>query len=196
VTGTKHLVITADDFGRARSINRAVATACDWGLLTAVSLVAGGEAFDEAVGLVSRYPGLSVGLHVTLSDGPSVLPPSRIPDLVNSEGYFVRDPALAGLRYWRLRHRIAGQIEAEVEAQFNRLERAGIVLTHVDCHHHLHVHPVVFDIVARQAAQRNITWIRIPREPLSLVLKLHPFQLKAFSGFLRTAICTLPTPTA
>lgn len=166
----RYLVITADDFGRSSAVNHAVELCCRWGVLSAASIMAGGEAFDEAVTIAARHPHLSVGLHVTLSGGSSVLPRGRIPDLVDSERRFEENPRIAGVRYWRLKGTIAGQIEAEVAAQFSRAEAAGIRLTHVDCHHHLHMHPVLFPIIARQAAKRGITWIRLPREPVSLMI--------------------------
>ncbi len=181
----RYLVITADDFGRSSSINHAIELCCQWGVLTAASLMAGGEAFDEAVAIASHHPQLSVGLHVALSGGTSVLPHARIPDLVDFERHFEKNPRIAGVRYWRLRRTIAGQIEAEVEAQFTRAEEAGLRLTHVDCHHHLHMHPVLFSIIARQAARRGITWIRVPREPVSLIIgHLRLLELKPLIKWL------------
>ncbi len=182
----RYLVVTADDFGCSASVNKAVAMACDRGVLTAASIVAGGDAFAEAVDLAARYPSLSVGLHITLSDGRPVLPPADIPGLVNNEGRFRMSPMRAGITYWRLRKHLAGQIEAEVKAQFDKVEKAGIHPTHVDCHHHLHMHPLLFDIIAREAARRGVVWIRIPREPLSLVLGLHAplLDVKAFFTWL------------
>ncbi len=180
---SRYLVVGADDLGRSPSVNRAVAIACDWGVLTAASIVAGGDAFAEAVDLTGRYAKLSVGLHVMLSDGRPVLSPADIPGLVDKTGCFEKSPMRAGLTYWRLRKHLAGQIEAEVKAQFDKVEKAGIHLTHVDCHHHLHMHPLLFDIIAGEAARRGVAWIRIPREPLSLVLGLHAplLDVKAFS---------------
>lgn len=181
----RYLVITADDFGRSSSINHAIELCCQWGVLTAASIMPGGEAFSEAVVMASHHPRLSVGLHVTLSGGSSVLPHARIPDLVDLERRFEENPRIAGVRYWRLKGRIAGQIEAEVEAQLNRAEEAGIRLTHVDCHHHLHMHPVLFPIIARQAARRGITWIRLPREPVSLIVgHLRLLELKPLVRWL------------
>ena len=181
---SRYLVVTADDFGRSPSINRAVAAACDRGVLTAASIVAGGDAFAEAVDLAARYPDLSVGLHVMLSDGCPVLSPADIPGLVDTEGRFERSPMRAGITYWRLRRSLADQIGAEVEAQFDKVEKAGIHPTHVDCHHHLHMHPLLFDIIAREAARRDVAWIRIPREPLSLVLGLHASRVDVKAFFM------------
>ncbi|MGD0281287.1 MAG: ChbG/HpnK family deacetylase [Dissulfurispiraceae bacterium] len=54
-------------------------------------------------------------------------------------------------------------------AQFGRLENAGISIHHVDGHHHLHMHPLIFEVLCREASQRDINWIRIPREPLQIM---------------------------
>ncbi len=178
-----YIVVVADDFGRASSVNQAVAGGYGWSIVTAASIMAGGEAFQEALNLVPRWPELSLGLHVTLCDGRSVLPHRYIPDLVDPAGHFEPSPFRAGVRYWRSRRTISAQLEAEVEAQFERLEKAGFHPTHVDCHHHLHMHPVLFDIIARKTAERGIRWIRIPREPLSLIMNLH-FPLLEPKGFL------------
>ncbi len=175
------VVVTADDFGRTSSINRAVSMACEWGILTAASMIVCGDALEEAVEMAANYPKLSVGLHIMLSDGRPVLPAADVPGLVDRHGCFAKSPAKAGVAYWRSRKKLAGQIGAEVKAQFDKAEKAGIRLTHVDCHHHLHMHPLLFDIIAKEAAARGVAWIRMPREPFSLVLGLHAsrFELKA-----------------
>lgn len=69
------LIINADDFGVSSTVNQAVVTAHDEGILTSCSLMVGGDACDEAVALAKARPRLSVGLHLTLVCGKSVLPP-------------------------------------------------------------------------------------------------------------------------
>jgi hopanoid biosynthesis associated protein HpnK len=173
----RYLVIVADDMGRSSSVNRAIAEAHDRGIVTAASIMAGGEAFQEAVETALQRSQLSVGLHVTLCDGRSVLPHSDIPDLVNSHGYFKKSPSLAWLRYTK--PCLVQQIENEIQAQFDRLQKCGIHPTHVDGHHHLHMHPLIFRVLCRQASQRGVEWIRVPRESLSLVLNLRSPLRKA-----------------
>ena len=116
--------------------------------------------------MARELPELSVGIHVTLVDGRAVLSPSRIPGLAGSGGFFLDEsPAKAGIRYWMGRDRIREQIEAEIEAQFVRLEEAGLRPAHADSHHHLHVHPVIFGALCRAAARHGVGWIRIPPGP-------------------------------
>jgi hopanoid biosynthesis associated protein HpnK len=165
----KYAVIVGDDFGSSSSVNLAVAEAHDKGILTATSLIAGGAAFEEAVEMARKRRSLSVGLHLTLCDGRSVMPFSEIPGLADSRGYFENSPSRAWLKYRRLDLR--GQLDREIEAQFDRLEKAGVRPTHIDGHHHLHMHPVIFELLCRHASRRAIRWVRIPHEPLPLLLR-------------------------
>ncbi|HXW68147.1 MAG TPA: ChbG/HpnK family deacetylase [Dissulfurispiraceae bacterium] len=161
------VVIVADDMGKSTSVNRAIAEAHDHGILTAASIMAGGEAFDDAVQTALAHRRLSIGLHLTLCDGKAVLPHASLPDITDHDGNFIKDPFSAGLHYTR--PGLLSQIEAEVAAQFERLEGAGIRPHHVDGHHHLHMHPVIFEVLCRQASRRDICWIRLPNESLSMV---------------------------
>jgi len=164
--GPRQLVVVADDFGRTPGVNRAIASAFDEGIVMAASLMAGGEAFEEAVGLARERPRLSVGLHVTVCDGRSVLPAGKVPGLsgaANDAGRLEPSPARAGVRLWRLRRQLLPEAEEEIAAQFDRAERAGVNLSHVDGHHHMHIHPLLFPIVCREASRRGVAWIRIPR---------------------------------
>ena len=185
-TTRRYVVVTADDVGGSRSINRAVDIAVQSGIVTSISVMASGGAFREAVELVSRHPELSVGLHVVLSGGSSVLPHSAIPGLVDSFNSFPATPTRAGLLYWNRRRSIASQMADEVAAQFDRLTNAGLSPDHVDCHHHLHMHPLVCETICREAEKRGVTWMRMPREPISVITGLHfpLFEPRAFARWV------------
>lgn len=161
----RRLVVVADDLGRSTGVNRAIAAAHEEGIVTSASLMAGGEAFDHAVEMARSRPRLAVGLHATLCDGRAVLPSSRVPGLAGADGRFEPGPARAGIRYWRRRELIP-RIEAELSAQFDRLIDSGIAPSHADGHHHLHIHPLLFGILCREAARRGVRFIRIPRGDL------------------------------
>ncbi len=168
MTGGRYLVVVADDFGRSSSINRAVAGAHEQGVLTSASMMAGGKAVLEAFLIARRLPNLSVGLHLTLCDGRAVSQPADIPGLADGNGHFRRSPARAWIACYR--RDLLPQLEREISAQFDRLAQAGIHPTHVDGHHHLHLHPAVFPLVCRVGAQHGVRWVRIPDEPFGSVL--------------------------
>lgn len=162
---TVKLILNADDFGTSAQVNEAVAQARAQGLLTSASLMITGRSACEAVKIAKADGALAVGLHLTLSNGRSCLPPSNIPLLVDAEGRFPDSPALAAMRYY-FHGRAATQLRREIEAQFEAFRRTELRLDHVDGHQHLHLHPAVFPIVLELAVGYRASGIRIPKEPL------------------------------
>lgn len=161
----KQLVITSDDFGLSPGVNRAVEQAWREGLLTCASIMPGAAAFDEAVEIARRNPGLQVGLHLTLVQGRAVLPVDRIPDLVGQDGCFTNNPVAAGMRYFFDRG-LYCQLKREIEAQIVKVLEAGLPLTHLDGHLNIHLHPTVFSILAELMPRYGISSFRLSRERL------------------------------
>ncbi|MCX8033171.1 MAG: hopanoid biosynthesis-associated protein HpnK [Thermoleophilia bacterium] len=140
------LVVNADDFGRSESVNQAVIQAHREGIVTSASLMVTGKATAQAVELARANPGLGVGLHIVLTRGRAVLPPEEIPHLVDKNGNFAGRPVLAGLRYFFSR-RAQRELAKELEAQFEAFLSTGLTPSHVDSHHHIHLHPKVLKVL-------------------------------------------------
>ena len=84
----RKVVITADDLGIALETNAAVEVAHREGILTSASLMANMPAFADAVAIAHRNPQLGIGVHLVLTSGRPVLPPQRVPLLVDARGRF------------------------------------------------------------------------------------------------------------
>jgi chitin disaccharide deacetylase len=171
VPALRRLIVNADDFGRSASINQAVIRAHRDGILTTASLMVNESACDDAVALARQSPQLGVGLHLTLLCGRSALPPNRIPGLVDARQQFTSNPAGAGFRYF-FQRRLREPLRQEIHAQFARFRATGLPLDHVNGHLHLHLHPVVFDILMADAAQLGIDRLRLTFDPFRLNLRL------------------------
>lgn len=169
--GRRRLVVNADDFGRSSSINEAILRAHREGILTTASLMVAGEAFEEAVAIARSTPTLGVGLHLTLVHGKSVLPAARIPGLVASSGRFSDNAPLAGFRYWARRD-LREALGAEMAAQFERFRATGLPLDHVNGHLHLHLHPVVLDLLVGRAREWGVERVRLTRDSLRTSLRV------------------------
>jgi hopanoid biosynthesis associated protein HpnK len=161
----KQLIITSDDFGLSPGVNAAVEKGWRDGILTCASIMPGGAAFNEAVKIAARNPGLQVGLHLTLVQGTAVLPPSQIPDLVNEAGEFSNNPVAAGMRYF-FDKGLYKQLLHEIEAQIQRVVDSGIPLSHIDGHLNIHLHPTVFNFLSELMPRYGITSFRLSRERL------------------------------
>jgi hopanoid biosynthesis associated protein HpnK len=163
----RRLIVNADDFGRAHSINEAVIRAHREGILTSASLMVNEPACGEAVALARENPGLGVGLHLTLLCGRSALPHEKIPGLTRSTGEFSDNPVSVGFRYFFQRD-LREQIRVEIHAQFEKFQATGLPLDHVNGHLHLHLHPTVFGILMQDAEPLGVRRLRLTREPFWL----------------------------
>jgi len=160
------LIVTGDDFGWTEGVNAAIEAAhCD-GVLTTASLMVTGAAVQDAVRRARALRGLSTGLHLVLS-GPEVraaCAPAELPDLVDDAGRFPASPARAGLGDFVLWRRRRAQIEREMRAQFARYRETGLPFHHVDGHQHLHLHPLLFDLLLELMEEHRVPWVRVVHE--------------------------------
>jgi hopanoid biosynthesis associated protein HpnK len=141
------------------------------GILTGASLMVAGAAATDAVARARRLPSLRVGLHLVLVDGTPVLPPERIPDLVDGDGRLRSDLARVGVDIF-LRPRARAQLAAEIEAQFAAYRATGLELDHVNAHHHFHLHPTVCSHLLRIGRRYGLSAVRVPREPAGLIARI------------------------
>lgn len=159
----KQLIVNADDFGLTKGVSHGILDAHRGGLVTSATLMANGEAFDWAVHISRRNPRLGVGVHLNLTQGKPVVPPSEIPTLVDAKGHLYLRPGrlLQGLVTRQVKLR---EIETELRAQISKVLSGGIAPTHLDGHKHVHVLPGVSDIVIHLALEFGIPSVRCPME--------------------------------
>jgi predicted glycoside hydrolase/deacetylase ChbG (UPF0249 family) len=127
--------------------------------------MATGAAFDDAVAISHANPSLGVGCHVVLTDGIPISDPGSIPTLLGADGKTFR-PSLLDFVQALLRGAISEEeIEREALAQIQKLQRAGIAVTHLDTHKHTHLFPAVARPLLRLAQRCSIGAVRNPFEP-------------------------------
>lgn len=162
----KRLIVNGDDFGLSPGANRGIAKCFQEGILTSTTLMASGSAFPEAVKLARENPGLGIGLHLVLNGGKSVLSPEEIPTLVNKKRCFPPRyrQLIWGIFSGRIRMK---EVEKELRAQFEKAKEAGLAITHIDSHRHVHIYPPLLKTVLKLARAYGISKVRYPRERVS-----------------------------
>lgn len=171
----RRLIVNADDFGLTEKVSQAIARAHERGIVTSTSLLANGSAFQAAVESARRLPELSVGAHLNLTEGVAV---AKVPtsSLTDAGGRFVLRPfALA--RRIRTGRIAAADVERELRAQIEKILGAGVRITHLDGHKHVHVLPVISDTVVKLAKEYRIPCVRCPAERashLSFLIRRRP----------------------
>ena len=135
--------------------------------------MAGEQGFHEAARMAREADGLAVGLHLVAVMGRSVLPPDRIPALVDPQGRFGANPVSSGLLCFFSR-RARRELAREMRAQFERFLSSGLAMSHVDAHLHFHLHPVIFRLAVELCGEYGVRAMRVPEDD--------PDLLSAFKG--------------
>lgn len=138
----RYLIVNADDFNLTQGVSQGIAEAHRRGIVTSTSVLVNLPGLEQSRDLARKVPGLGTGLHLNLTFGRPVLPPDKVPSLVDATGCFIRE-----------RGRLAtsgdpAQIREELRAQAERFEAiVGHRPGHLDSHHHIHRHPRIFEAV-------------------------------------------------
>jgi len=164
----RRLIINADDFGLTSGVNRAVVEAHEYVVVTSTTLMANGQAFEQAIALAQSQPRLGVGCHIVLVDGAPLLDQTAVRSLLDQRGNSGRPHFRQGISRFgvlALLHQLdENEIEAEAAAQIRKLQAAGITVTHIDSHKHTHLFPRVLRPLLRAAASCGVRAIRNPFE--------------------------------
>ncbi|MGI4757224.1 MAG: ChbG/HpnK family deacetylase [Janthinobacterium lividum] len=157
------LIVNADDFGLTAGVNRAVGELCLAGALSSATLMATGAAFQDGVARALTTSPLGTGCHIVLVDGVPAANPESISSLVNQKGLLQTSLPrfIVDLQRGRISEK---EIEREACAQIDRLQTAGVAVTHVDTHKHTHLFPRVARPLLRAAQACGVPAIRNPFE--------------------------------
>jgi chitin disaccharide deacetylase len=142
------LIINADDFGYSQGHNYGIIRAFTHGVLTSTSLMANGKEVKHAIDLIKMNPTLDVGIHVVLDYGYPLSDPMSISSLVDEHQRFKKIEDVYTLNLDEVTH--------EIETQIQSLLNKGVELTHMDSHHHIHMHPHLFSIFVALAKKYQL----------------------------------------
>jgi predicted glycoside hydrolase/deacetylase ChbG (UPF0249 family) len=146
------LLITADDFGIGPETTRGILDAASKGVVTSTVLLVNSPYAEDAVRQWddAGRP-IELGWHPCLTLDAPILPPSRLPSLVGSDGRF---HSLGRFLKQIMLGRInAAEVEGEFRAQLDRfVELVGHPPANVNAHHHVHVFQVVVNALTEVLA--------------------------------------------
>lgn len=163
---SRFLVVTADDVGLHAGMTDGAIEAHERGIVTACSVVPAGRDFARAADQLRERPSLAVGVHLTLVGARLLSPPGEVPSLVGRDGAVL--PGFgAFLRRYYAGNIAPEHVERELRRQIEAVRNAGLSVSHINGHQHLHVLPRVYDVVMRLAAEYGIAFVRTPvdRQP-------------------------------
>ncbi len=158
----RHLIINADDLGLNQQRTHGILMCHEQGIVTSASLVVTTSDSEKAARHASHRD-LPTGLHINLTWGSPLSKKSVIESLLTTDGYFLgRDALTRALNEGKVDKLHA---EREVREQIEWfLEHRGFP-THVDSHHHMHVHPILSQMIVSVLDTYGVAYVRIPSEP-------------------------------
>jgi predicted glycoside hydrolase/deacetylase ChbG (UPF0249 family) len=134
--GDIRLIIRGDDLGMTQGSIVAFEKGFKEGVLTCASLLMVAPWFEAAADLIRRNPGWCIGVHLCLVGEwqgyrwRPVLPWSRVPSLVDADGFLHRTPE----ELWAGKPK-PEEIEAEFRAQIDLSLNRGVKLQYLDLHY-------------------------------------------------------------
>jgi predicted glycoside hydrolase/deacetylase ChbG (UPF0249 family) len=133
------IVVNADDFGASTETVAATIESFEAGSLTSATIMPTMPAAEQALAFARGRPDWSFGVHLTFvgnGDERCAADPAAVRALVDEAGRF---PAATPVRLRALLRRLpVAEIEHELAAQLSLVDRAGVEISHVDSHRHLH----------------------------------------------------------
>ncbi|HJS73047.1 MAG TPA: carbohydrate deacetylase [Vicinamibacteria bacterium] len=147
----KRLVVTADDFGLSSGVVEGIVEAHELGIVTSTSLMVNAPAADAAFEEARRLPSLATGLHFVLTFGRPVGPREPLRGLLSRDGVFRRNGSGAQ------ESARPDEVREELHAQLAAFEKGvGRPPTHIDGHHHVHLHDGILRVAIEEAAGLGI----------------------------------------
>lgn len=171
MAGLRQLVVVADDFGIGPETDRGILELASAGRITGTVLLINSPYAAEAIAAWNRAGRpVELGWHPALTLDRPILPPHRVPSLVDEEGLF--HPLGRFLRRMLLGRIRAEEVAAELAAQYSRfVELVGEPPDLVNAHQHLSIFPPVAEALRSiLLRRRNRPFVRRVREPWSTML--------------------------
>lgn len=187
----KKLIVNADDFALHTLVNRAIIQAHQQGVLTSTSILANGEAFEEAVSLATDNPNLGIGVHLCLVGGLKTLSaPELVPTLIDPQtGRLYENYVKFTKKY------LSGQISKkeiynELSLQVKKVKESGLSITHIDSHQHMHMLPGIERIAVQICREEGLSKSRVSNESV-FFSGGYPFTVGRYLGKVALSVFSI-----
>lgn len=157
----KRLIVNADDLGINPQRTHGIFLCVEEGIVRSCSLLPN-FADSNTAAKHARERDVSCGLHLNFTEGAPLSTQSDISSLLTPDGFFLGRQTL---------RRMLGNgeidpmhIEREARAQVEWCFDTYGMPTHIDGHHHVHIHPVIVPLLLPIFDRYGIALVRIPSE--------------------------------
>ena len=156
------VILTTDNLGIDIPSNRAIFEAFHAGNIQSASILANGEAFNDAAeNVVKKCKNLDTGIQLNITEGKSLIT-DYDSYLTANDGYY--NASGEKLLLFSNNSKYLEQIEAEFCSQIDKVLSNGIQPVYLTSNNNIHAIPKIFDIVCRLAVKYKIPCVRTQTE--------------------------------
>ncbi|WP_077358976.1 ChbG/HpnK family deacetylase [Virgibacillus halodenitrificans] len=135
----RRLIMNADDLGLSPGVTAGILYAHQYGLVSSTTAMVTTRFSKDCLQEAKHYSHLGIGLHFVLDAGQPLSP--SVPSLTDNKNNFLKGKDL-------IENAKGTDIKEELKRQLELLLSWGIDVTHIDSHHHMHLHiPGALEIV-------------------------------------------------
>lgn len=182
------LTFHADDYGLSYNVSNDILTLASKGLLDSISIIPNMGCFNICMEMLRNHANenirqLAISIHLNFMEGHCCASPSKVPLLVDHNGYFKLSWSFLFIVSYHpfIRRSYREQLAIEIDAQIQKF--LGQMPHHyrlrIDSHQHTHLTPVVWDALSDVIKKRgcDCEFIRIPAEPVIPYIKVPSLYL-------------------
>jgi predicted glycoside hydrolase/deacetylase ChbG (UPF0249 family) len=177
----RRAIVNADDLGFSRAVTEGILRCHGEGIVTSATLAANMPGASWALARLRDAPGLGVGVHLNVSQGPPLSEAGR--RLAGSDGLMGSSATRVVVQAVTSPWTVAWMAE-EFDAQVRFMLDHGVRPTHVDTHRHAHGWPGIFVCIDRLAERYDIPFIRRHHEVLPCGFAPAPGRQRRLSAAL------------
>ena len=156
------ITIHSDDYGYKMYSDKKIIRLLRLGKIRSVSVLinlTNKQRLKTLADLVRQRPHIRVGLHLNLVEGKSCEGKKYIPTLVDNRGYFY--PLKKLLPKILLKTVDPFHLEREIRRQIRLVKEAGLKVSFIDSHQHLHAISPVAELVEKVSKEEKVSQIRL-----------------------------------
>lgn len=177
------LIINADDCGRNPVVDQEIRRNIEAGVLTSTTIMANMFDFELAVKLYEMFSSkVSFGAHLNLTQGCPLTNPKvflKYGFCKETNGKVVFNGMPFRWKYINTELRQAAYVE--LKTQIEKIKNAGIHISHIDSHQHIHFAPSLTPVFVNVARDMGIMKIRRPKNFLHY--DMHDIAMRGLNAY-------------
>ena len=149
-------IVNADDLGASPAVNESIFGLMESGGISSATILANANGFPAAASRTREFPHCSFGVHLNASEHKPLTNSPGLRPILDESGAFAGNR----LREVKITASLRTALFQEWCAQVERVQGAGVPISHLDSHHHMHTVAGIFPVLKQVQRRFGIRKVR------------------------------------